>query len=794
MNAMQFQGLIPVALMLPLLLLGMAGVWWFYYRESRYARNPYRWLLPTLRSLAFGLILGMLCGPVWVREWVSGELSRIAVLLDTSASMELKESDTTDAQSRVTRAKQWLESRSEEELGWLDQQRNRFHLRLFSFDHGRSDLASSDSDSSSLWDSMLQGKERITKSIGPEFADGAETAIGDALSGMLRSTAGTSVGKTVGKNAEDTSSTQDGKVLATNGLSEKPYAAVVVLSDGQSNTGEAPLAVAERFKQSGIPVFTIGYGREAEPEDLGILAVDHSKTLFETDAFQGTVTLKQQLPAGETYRIEIQHEGQTVWGRDLESDGSSQRTIEYRIPGEKLLATQTLQSRAKAVPIDLKFIAKRQRGDASRENDELETSLWGVLRKNRVLVLDPRGRWESRYIKNAFQRDVAWDLQAILGPEEFSRQPFPQSRDQLIGLDLIVVTVDSFSNWNESQLRWLSDYVSDLGGGLILIDSGRDPPNEAMKKEDVDWLPVEYSDETAPVSVATIALEDPGIEQRAFAFEQDPASNRQLWESFPAPRIARRVTPSAGAEVMVSGKLENTLYPLIVSRRTGQGRVVYVAHDESWRWRYNVADLYHQRFWNQLAQWTMQAPYAVENDYVALDSGDRSYGSGQDILIRARLRDAEQKPLDSPKAFAMIEQNGTVVESLPLSLEGEGTGVVSNLVSGLAPGRYQVHLEVQGLPREALDLSTEFIVRPSQDIEMQVLASNRGLLEQLASTTDGKYYDETQADRINDAIQALQTGKIEQSRTLLWQSYPWFFAVMALLAVEWFLRKRAGFV
>jgi hypothetical protein len=190
----------------------------------------------------------------------------------------------------------------------------------------------------------------------------------------------------------------------------------------------------------------------------------------------------------------------------------------------------------------------------------------------------------------------------------------------------------------------------------------------------------------------------------------------------------------------------------------------------------------------------MQAPYAVENDYVALDSGDRSYGSGQDILIRARLRDAEQKPLESPKAFAMIEQNGTVVESLPLSLEGEGTGVVSNLVSGLAPGRYQVHLEVQGLPREALDLSTEFIVRPSQDIEMQVLASNRGLLEQLASTTDGKYYDETQADRINDAIQALQTGKVEQSRTLLWQSYPWFFAVMALLAVEWFLRKRAGFV
>lgn len=790
MNALQFQGLIPVALVLPLMLVGMAGVWWYYYRESQYARNPYRWLLPTLRALAFGLILGMLCGPAWVREWVSGELSRIAVLLDTSASMELKESETSEALSRVARAKQWLESRSEQELGWLDQQRKRFHLRLFAFDHGRNDTTSTASDPSSLWDSMLQGREKVTRSVGPEFADGAETAIGDALSGMLRS----AVGTTDGNNTNDGSENQESKLTATDARSVKPYAAVVVLSDGQSNAGEAPAAVAERFKQSGIPVFAIGYGRESEPEDLGVLAVDHSKTLFETDAFQGTVTLKQQLPAGETYRVEIQHDGQVVWSRDLESDGASQRTIEYRVPGEKLLANRTLQSRAKAVPIDLKFVAKRQRADASLENDELETSLWGVLRKNRVLVLDPRGRWELRYIKNAFQRDVAWDLQAILGPEEFAKQPFPQSRDQLVGLDLIVVTVDSFTTWNESQLRWLSDYVSDLGGGLILIDSARDPPNEAMKKDDVDWLPVEYSEETAPISVASISLEDAGIEQRAFAFEQDPASNRQLWEAFPAPRLARRVTPSAGAEVMVSGKLEDKLYPIVVSRRTGQGRVVYVGHDESWRWRYNVADLYHQRFWNQLAQWTMQAPYAVENDYVALDSGDRSYGADQEILIRARLRDAEQKPLESPKAFAVIEQNGVLVESLPLSLEGEGTGVVSNLVSGLAPGRYQVHLEVQGLPNEALDLSTEFIVRPSQDIEMQVLASNRGLLEQLALATDGKYYDESQADRINDAIQALQTGKIEQSRTLLWQSYPWFFAVMALLAVEWFLRKRAGFV
>ena len=815
MNQLQFNGLLSLWSLIPLMLLGMAGVWWFYYRESRFARAPFNWLLPSLRAAAFGLILAMLCGPTLVQEWLTGELSRVAVLIDSSASMALTESDAQDADSRFERASRWLTSRSESDLGWLDRQRTRFHLKLFSFDHSRNNDSNNDSSNDTteipvLWDSLLKSNEKVTRwplrdnqvtqgdapstnaSVG-EYADGAQTALGDALSGLLRSSVPKS-SSTDPSSDSRSSTSQSESAQDTSKLTAKPYSAVVVLSDGQSNSGESPSAVAERFAQASIPIFTIGYGRESEPEDLGILGVDHTKTLFETDAFQGTARIKQQLPLGETYRLEIRKGSDLVWTQSFQSDGAGQRTIEYRIAGEKLISATESKSRAKALPIDLNFSLHRDRPDASLENNSLDSSLWGVLRKNRVLVVDPRGRWEARYVKNAFQRDVAWEAESILGPDEFSKNSFPQSRDQLIGLDLVVITIDSFNAWNESQLRWLSDYVSDLGGGLILIDTGRDPPNNVVTKDDVDWLPIRYSEETAPVSITKIQLEDAGTQQRAFDFEQDPASNKQLWEAFPPPKIARRVQPAAGAETMVSGKLENDSFPLLVSRRTGLGRVVYVAHDESWRWRYNVADLYHQRFWNQLAQWTMQAPFAVENDYVALDSGDRSYAFGQDILIRARLRDADQNPLVDPKAFAIIEQDGIRVESIPLGQEAEGTGAVSAVISTLPPGRYQVRLEVQGLPNEALDLSTEFIVRPSEDVEMQVLASNRVLLEQIANATNGKYFDESQADRLNEAIESLQSGKIEQSRTLLWQSYPWFFGVMALLSIEWFLRKRAGFV
>jgi hypothetical protein len=245
---------------------------------------------------------------------------------------------------------------------------------------------------------------------------------------------------------------------------------------------------------------------------------------------------------------------------------------------------------------------------------------------------------------------------------------------------------------------------------------------------------------------------------------------------------------------MVSGKSDNQQYPMIVTRRSGQGRVVYLANDETWRWRYNVADLYHQRFWNQLAQWCMQPPYAIQNDYVGLDAGDRVYGFGKPIPIRARLRNAQQEPLSGAKALAVIEQNGVRIQSMPLIEEAEGTGMVTGLATGLLSGRYQVRLEVPGMPTEALDLETEFLVHPPEDLEMEVLASNRAILEQIAKTTGGKYYDQSQADRVNESLRGLRTGKIQQSRTLLWQSYPWFLAVMTLLAIEWYLRKRAGLI
>jgi uncharacterized membrane protein len=408
--------------------------------------------------------------------------------------------------------------------------------------------------------------------------------------------------------------------------------------------------------------------------------------------------------------------------------------------------------------------------------------------------MDKRGRWESRYIKNAFERDSAWEVDAILGPGEFEQRKFPASREELLPFDVLIVSMDSVQAWNESQVRWVADHIAESGAGFIGIDSGRDK-NLDQTRVELDWLPVRLETSDPSTSIRRLELAQNAWSERAFAFEADEESNLKLWSTFPAPRVARKVTEKPGAEVLVVGRTgSDDPIPMIVMRPFGQGKVVYIASDESWRWRYNVADLYHQRFWSQITQWTMQSPFAMENEFAALDTGDRTCEVGAMIPIRALLKDTDRNPLSGLRVYAVIQQNGKRVDSIPLAEFPADSGMYAGVSPPMSEGKFSISLEVPGIPVENIPWQSDVLVQAPANAEMQSLSQNVSILEQIAQRTEGAYLDESNRGQLSDLLRPKQSGKIEESRWALWQSYPWFIAVVALLSLEWFLRKRAGLI
>src|SRR5205823_2172070 len=77
---------------------------------------------------------------------------------------------------------------------------------------------------------------------------------------------------------------------------------------------------------------------------------------------------------------------------------------------------------------------------------------------------------------------------------------------------------------------------------------------------------------------------------------------------------------------------------LVLQQPYGFGKVLYLGIDSTWRWRYRVGDLYHHRFWGQLARWAVADAWLPEgNRFVRFGSKSPIYQHDQDVELAARF-------------------------------------------------------------------------------------------------------------------------------------------------------------
>jgi hypothetical protein len=230
--------------------------------------------------------------------------------------------------------------------------------------------------------------------------------------------------------------------------------------------------------------------------------------------------------------------------------------------------------------------------------------------------------------------------------------------------------------------------------------------------------------------------------------------------------------------------------PTAVLRPFGAGRVYYHAFDESWRWRYEVADLHHVRFWNQLGDYIGEAPFAARDKFVQLDAGQLTYQPGEQADIRARLRDAEGRPVSDASVNAVLYRDGQKVATITLSPD-EG-GLYRGRTAALDTGAYEIAIDTAAVPSDQLKARTQFSVTTRENLERTLLSLNEDLLRQVSLAGGGEYLREEQCDALIERLAPLSTGQVIESDTVLWQSWWWFLPIVLLLTIEWILRKRFG--
>ncbi len=589
----------------------------------------------------------------------------------------------------------------------------------------------------------------------------------------------------------------------------KVNSAIVLLSDGQHNSGPSPLQTARVLGSQGVAIYPVALGADTSAHDVAVTGLEHPEMVFQKDRVRGTLIARDQMPAGQPLVASVTHDGEVLWQQQLLTNNTGERRIDFEFTIDELVErlSQQFTSNVKqhAVPLNLVASIAPLHDEAETENNQRPLRFAAITQNYRLLIMDGRSRWETRYLRNVFDRDTQWDVNVIIAgpgtddetlPRGAANGMFPETREALFEYDLIIFGEVDPALLTDHEYIWLKEFVETRGGGMVLVDGNRGRMRAFSDDTLRPLLPVEYVAADIKSKPSNLQLTDKGRNVPALSFEVDRVANQQFWELLPPPHRINTVTALPGAEVLVEAVVNDISQPMMVTRNYGAGRVLYLASDETWRWRYKAADTYHQRIWNQLAKYVMPRPFASSDEYLSVDTGSVSYDNGDSASIRIRLMGLDGKPATDATVDALVWKDGRTASTLSLTADPDVPGIYRGTTGALVEGDYEVSVRASGFSQEALQARGRFVVLPPESGELENTSANEELLQQMATASGGVFLREEQIGQLASLLNPLSSGRVEESDSSLFESsifsYSWFAVIVLLLGTEWFLRKRAG--
>jgi uncharacterized membrane protein len=731
--------LYPEALRIGLAFLaaGMAALAFAWHRQGLPPRRLAALL--GLRAAVLLVLLVLLCRPVWIGDGGDGETPRIAVLIDRSESMALVEG----GESRYVRAARFAREKlvaAVRSRGW--------QADLHEFAESAVPIEAAE--------------------LGAGRPDGRVTDLGRAVEHALAA-------------------------------SETPPLAVVALTDGVANAHKRDAtALASLLASHGVFV-GIAVGEE---RDLATLTLE--RLVAPTRAAPGEAyalsTRIRAASSGEVpaFDLLLFRDGRLVdqrrvaprtgshsWTEDFERVEDAEGTHRYTVrivPGEA------------SGPVLLRSEANTYVRVA--KEDEI-----------RLLFVQGALTWDFKFIHLSLAEDSVLKLTGVSRTSERSvfrqgvedrdelAEGLPDDAADLAPFRVVVLAGLDAADLRPAQQEALARYVSEMGGGVLLLGGPNTftPAWRGSRLEEL--LPVRFEEERGVVGVDApfrLELTEDALRDSVFRVS-DTEAVAAVWEGLPAFDSYGRVAEAKpGATVWAVHERDTGASGrriLMATQRYGAGLTAVVALENFWRWRLDrdgEPDQY-DRFWRQLLRYLAQIGRSEIN--VFFPGQDLQPGGEVRAVIERRGGDAAAGPLrhrvsvldPSGKSFAEQEVELARGDSATVRFDAREEGV------------YQVRVEWPGGP---LPVVEPVEIRAAGG-ELERTARELETLEQWASSSGG--FAAVLED--SDDVGRMLDGAEERARAMRRKDRPpeaaglgpfVFFALLAAIAAETALRVRFG--
>ena len=688
-------------------------------------------VLEVLRLLLITLLILTLFRPEFIRHVRRSDPAEIAVLYDSSRSME----------TRDLVVSNYLMSRAD----WLQ-----------------------DKLSAPLW-RPLEAKVKLRKEPFSSSGGGGASA--------------TNHGTDINSALE--------KILAQ----QSHLKGVLLLTDGDWNTGRTPLHAAARFREENVPIYSVAIGRETPLPDLSL--ADAALPSYGLFGEQITIPFKVVNTLPTAVKTEIQL---------LDGDREEVRK-EITIPANGKIQDALLWYPKSVGQRALSLKLPVAQDEIITENNSKAFSINVRVETLKVLVIDSLPRWEYRYLRNALMRDPGVEMHSLLlhpgmspGGGRNYLSSFPNSRELISRYDVIFLG-DVGIGENElaaADLELIKGLVEQQSSGLVLLPGRRGRQQTLLDSPLKDLFPV-ILDPRKPDGIglqneASLQLSSTGRGHLLTRFDADEQRNDELWKQLPGFFWSAAVEKSRpGSEVLgVHSALRNASgrMPLLVIRPFGNGKVLFLGTDSAWRWRRGVEDKFHYRFWSQVVRWMAHQRHLADKNGIRLSYSPETPSAGDTLLLQANVFDNAGFPLEKGTVYGQATSPSGRSESLQFEAVEGGWGLFRSSFSTLEGGRYKLAISALGQERQ---LETEIEVT-QPEVEKLGQPANAAILKQIAEMTGGQSGAIETFNEMVTALERLPEPRPREERIRLWSNPWWGGLLLSLLAIYWTGRKLAGMV
>ncbi len=569
---------------------------------------------------------------------------------------------------------------------------------------------------------------------------------------------------------------------------------IVLLSDGDWNTGQPPSVAATDLRLKGVPVYAIGVGSQERLPDLELASVDAPTTGVVGKTINIPFRINSWLPRDKDVNVTLKSDQGDYLQKMVRITAMGQIGDDLRWkpeqPGQYELTVD--------IPVD--------EGEINKDNNKLAVPIVIHEEELKVLIVESYPRWEYRYLRNALDRDPGVQVDCLLfhpglekvGGGKHYLKTFPAD-SELFAYDVVFLgdvglATDQLSLENCDKLRQL---VAAHAGGLIFLPGIKGNQASLLTTSLADLYPV-VMDQTSPRGFgsrtpAQFALTEQGRASLLTRLEPDETDNDKVWRNLPGFQwYAGTQRAKIGSTVLATHNSESTSdgrVPLIVTRTFGTGKLLFMGTDGAWRWRRGVEDLYHYRFWGQVVRWMAYQRNMSQGETMRLFFTPERPNAGDVITLNVNVMDVTGEPLRDGNVAIQITSPSGQIDSVKLKAAGEDAW-------GLFTGTFQpteggVYSLLTSCPENGGQLTSTINVHGVEK-EQLGLPANFDVLKEIAAVTKGRLANVDEIQSIIDDISQLPEPEPIVRRYRVWSDPFWGGAFVVMLGAFWTVRKLFG--